>query len=554
MATRARFTFADMQNLLFSHPFDGPLSVSVPKLEGAPNYRSWKRSFEIQLSSKRKLGFVDRSVPRSTKNDVNALQGDQCNNPIISWSHNNVSENIKNSILFMNTASKIGSQLEKSKYYTKLSSLWEELDSMNSLHVIPTPIAEITALLKTIDTFKDEGKFFQFFNGMDEKYDAPRSQLLMLCPLPIIEMACSMIQQEESQCDVLNTPDVPDFEASAMVVKTNTSKNLSCTAYGGKYHTSDRCWSVIRFPRWHPKYKPNAQKVNKPAKWNKQGDQLEHLLKVIPNNQVVGSMLQSARGGDTDDELEICFSGMNMKVAPPNYTIHLPTGAVATISRMKDVVLKGLTLTGVLFVPKLHHNLLSIQMFHKSIEIIRSDNALKLSDTERKSFFTAIGITHQTSCPYTPQQNTRVERKHRSVLEIAHSLHFHSGLDLKHWGDCVLIAAHLLNRTTISATGNETPYKTLFTDPLTYENLGVFGCLAFASNNEHTKDKFNPRGVYCASLGYPPSEKGSKLLNLTTNESFVSQHVGSRTHYALESKYRKTVYATTSCFNAIFLY
>lgn len=78
MAT-SKLSITDLQNPLFLHPSDGPLSISVPKLQGASDYRAWKRSFEIQLSAKRNLGFVDGSVTRNTIDVVEASQWDTCN-------------------------------------------------------------------------------------------------------------------------------------------------------------------------------------------------------------------------------------------------------------------------------------------------------------------------------------------------------------------------------------------------------------------------------------------------------------------------------------------
>ena len=163
--------------------------------------------------------------------------------------------------------------------------------------------------------------------------------------------------------------------------------------------------------------------------------------------------------------------------------------------------------------------------FDCKIKHIRSDNALEFQDSPCEQFFSQKGIQHQTSCADRPQQNARVERKHRHILEIARSLRFQSGLPLSSWGDCVMTAVHLINRLPTPVLGNKTPYEVLFHAPPTYDHLRVFGCLAFASNPQHSSDKFQPRGVTCTFLGYPSSQKGYKLLNLLTNQTFVSRDV-----------------------------
>ena len=59
-----------IQNPLFLHPYDGPGTLMVTeKLIGAQNYRSWRRSVEIALSTKRKLGFIRGTVPRSMESN-----------------------------------------------------------------------------------------------------------------------------------------------------------------------------------------------------------------------------------------------------------------------------------------------------------------------------------------------------------------------------------------------------------------------------------------------------------------------------------------------------
>jgi len=51
--------------------------------------------------------------------------------------------------------------------------------------------------------------------------------------------------------------------------------------------------------------------------------------------------------------------------------------------------------------------------FGKDVKVIRSDNGQEFLSGPRQHFYKQRGILHQRSCIDTPQQNGRVERKHR---------------------------------------------------------------------------------------------------------------------------------------------
>lgn len=109
---RGHISMNDLHNPMFLHPSEGPGSLgNIPKLTGIENYRSWKRSMEINLSTKRKLGFVKGTIPRP-EDATQADQWDTCNNTVIAWIIYAVSDSISQSILYVNSAKEIWTQLE----------------------------------------------------------------------------------------------------------------------------------------------------------------------------------------------------------------------------------------------------------------------------------------------------------------------------------------------------------------------------------------------------------------------------------------------------------
>ncbi|PKI42604.1 hypothetical protein CRG98_037017 [Punica granatum] len=124
-----------------------------------------------------------------------------------------------------------------------------------------------------------------------------------------------------------------------------------------------------------------------------------------------------------------------------------------------------------------------------------------------------------------PQQNGRVERKHRHILNVARSLLFQAGLPTEFWGECVTTTAHPINVTPTSLLGGKSPYEVLFGRPPNYSNLRIFGCLYYAHDRPRDKDKFKSRSRRCMFVGYPYGKKGSRVYDLEKNEIFVTRDV-----------------------------
>jgi transposase InsO family protein len=60
--------------------------------------------------------------------------------------------------------------------------------------------------------------------------------------------------------------------------------------------------------------------------------------------------------------------------------------------------------------------------FGLRIKKIRSDNGTEFKNSQIEGFLEEEGIRHEFSSPYTPQQNGVVERKNRTLLDMARTM------------------------------------------------------------------------------------------------------------------------------------
>ena len=89
---------------LYSHPsYNQCLSLAANVFNGE-NFDNWKRSVIIALSEKHKLAFIDGSCTNAGSTSTLCTLWQRNNAMVFSWLLNSLSDNIRNSVLYFETA------------------------------------------------------------------------------------------------------------------------------------------------------------------------------------------------------------------------------------------------------------------------------------------------------------------------------------------------------------------------------------------------------------------------------------------------------------------
>nr|GEZ41514.1 hypothetical protein [Tanacetum cinerariifolium] len=110
---------------------------------------------------------------------------------------------------------------------------------------------------------------------------------------------------------------------------------------------------------------------------------------------------------------------------------------------------------------------------------------------------------------YTPQQNGVAERKNRTLKEMINSMLSYSGLTEGFWGEAMLTACYILNRS-LNKNSKQIPYEiwTKKVSNLTY--LRIWGCTAVVRLTESKMKSLCEKGIDCIFIGYADHSKCSR--------------------------------------------
>jgi hypothetical protein len=129
------------------------------------------------------------------------------------------------------------------------------------------------------------------------------------------------------------------------------------------------------------------------------------------------------------------------------------------------------------------------------------------------------------SCPYTPQQNGVVERKHRQIIELSLASIFHAQIPLQYWFDIFesiflsltdplqlpLLFKHHLSYCSIKNWIINSSESLVVSAFLIHAHIP---CINYLLDPEHV-----------SSLDIHQYTKGYKCLDLDTNRVYISRHV-----------------------------
>jgi transposase InsO family protein len=160
--------------------------------------------------------------------------------------------------------------------------------------------------------------------------------------------------------------------------------------------------------------------------------------------------------------------------------------------------------------------------FGLRIKKIRSDNGTEFKNSQIEGFLEEEGIKHEFSSPYTPQQNGVVERKNRTLLDMARTMLDEYKTSDRFWAETVNTACYAINRLYLYRILKKTSYELFTGKKPNVSYFRVFGSKCFILVKRGRKSKFAPKAVESFLLVYDSNTRAYRVFNKSTGLVEVS--------------------------------
>jgi transposase InsO family protein len=152
------------------------------------------------------------------------------------------------------------------------------------------------------------------------------------------------------------------------------------------------------------------------------------------------------------------------------------------------------------------------------IKCLRSDNGGEFTSKEFMDYCNNHGIKRQFSITTTPQQNGVVERKNKTVQEMARTMIMDSKLIDIFWTQVFHTIVHIQNRVILRNNTNKTPHELWKRRPANVKHFRVFGSKCYIKREDGRMGKFESRVYKGILVGYSSTRKAYKCYNIRLNK------------------------------------
>ncbi|GKD30116.1 retrovirus-related pol polyprotein from transposon TNT 1-94, partial [Tanacetum coccineum] len=159
-----------------------------------------------------------------------------------------------------------------------------------------------------------------------------------------------------------------------------------------------------------------------------------------------------------------------------------------------------------------------IQLWLKApVRRIRTDNGTEFVNQTLHEYYEKVGISHETSVARSPQQNGVVERRNRTLIEVARAMLIYAKASLFLWAEAVATTCYTENHFIIRLRHGKTPYELLHNKLPDLSFFYVFGAFCYSTNDSENLGKLQPKAdIDFDELAAMASEHSS--LELTRHE------------------------------------
>ncbi|KAJ9564516.1 hypothetical protein OSB04_000482 [Centaurea solstitialis] len=166
-----------------------------------------------------------------------------------------------------------------------------------------------------------------------------------------------------------------------------------------------------------------------------------------------------------------------------------------------------------------------LNQFKTDIQLFQCDNGREFKNQPFLDFLKTHGIKIRFSCPYTSQQNGKVERTIRTINNTLRTSLIQASLLPKFWVEALLSSVHTFNLLPSTTIQYKTPFEVMFGFFPTYSHLRVFGCLCYPNTSPTSAHKLAPRSYACVYLSPSTDHRGYRCLDLITQKVIISRHL-----------------------------